>query len=199
MILKHKFKSSDRSCSIKKTVLKGFGILTGKHPCWSLFSIKLQAFRTVARLIFYMRSQDFVSHWLNKTLKNLELSINYVLLRNFKWSYANRSIFRTKLDIYDGAFFTSVKPYFKNILNSTELPLSSIFYTTHSYNSENFGRKSLVNDGTFFFRNLKLRNGMSLSINRSSHWRCSIKKGVLREFAKFTEIRMYQSLFFNQV
>ena len=34
----------------------------------------------------------------------------------------HRGIFRTKLNIHDGAFFTSVKPYFKNVLNSIELP-----------------------------------------------------------------------------
>ena len=36
-------------------------------------------------------------------------------------------------------FFTSVKPYFKNILNSIKLPLGSIFYTPFrekTYNSE---------------------------------------------------------------
>ena len=42
-------------------------------------------------------------------------------------------IFRTKPNIYDGAFFTSVKSYFKNVLNSIELPLGSIFYTTHPF------------------------------------------------------------------
>ena len=45
-------------------------------------------------------------------------------------SHAHRGIFRTKLNIYDGAFFTSVKSYFKNVLNSIKLLLSSIFYTT---------------------------------------------------------------------
>ena len=30
-------------------------------------------------------------------------------------------------------FLTSVKPYFKNVLNSIELPLGSIFYTTHPF------------------------------------------------------------------
>ena len=30
-----------------------------------------------------------------------------------------------------GAFLTSVKPYFKSVLNSIELPLGSIFCTTH--------------------------------------------------------------------
>ena len=30
-------------------------------------------------------------------------------------------------------FFTSVKSYFKNVLNSIELTLGSIFYTTHPF------------------------------------------------------------------
>ena len=34
---------------------------------------------------------------------------------------------------------------------------------------------------------------------RSSHQRCSMKKGVLRNFAKFTEKHLCQSLFFNKV
>ena len=34
---------------------------------------------------------------------------------------------------------------------------------------------------------------------RSSHWRCSVKKGVLRNFAKFTGKHLCQSLFFNKV
>ena len=46
-------------------------------------------------------------------------------------------------------FFISVKPYFKNILNSIELPLGCIFYATQSfvkkaYNCEKFWRKSLL-------------------------------------------------------
>ena len=40
---------------------------------------------------------------------------------------------RTKSNIYDGAFFTSVKPYFKNVLNSIKFPLGPIFYTTHPF------------------------------------------------------------------
>ena len=34
---------------------------------------------------------------------------------------------------------------------------------------------------------------------RSSHWRCSVRKGVLRNFTKFTGKHMWQSLFFNKV
>ena len=35
--------------------------------------------------------------------------------------------------------------------------------------------------------------------SRSSHRRCSVKKGILRNFAKFTGKHMCQSLFFNKV
>ena len=34
---------------------------------------------------------------------------------------------------------------------------------------------------------------------RSSHWRCSIKKGILRNFTKFTGKHLCKSLFFNKV
>ena len=36
-------------------------------------------------------------------------------------------------------------------------------------------------------------------IYRSSHRRCSVRKGVLRNFAKFTGKHLCQSLFFNKV
>ena len=59
--------------------------------------------------------------------------MNYGLLRSIKWSYVLRGIFRTKLRIYNEAIFTLVKPYFKNVPNLIELPLSCIFYTTHPF------------------------------------------------------------------
>ena len=34
---------------------------------------------------------------------------------------------------------------------------------------------------------------------RSSHWKCFIRKGVLRNFAKFTGKHLSQSVFFNKV
>ena len=38
-----KFKSSQPRCSVKKGFLKNFANFTGKHLCWSIISIKLQA------------------------------------------------------------------------------------------------------------------------------------------------------------
>ena len=48
MIKKYKnllSRSNHRRCSIKKGILENFGDFTGKNLCWSLFLIKLQAFR----------------------------------------------------------------------------------------------------------------------------------------------------------
>ena len=33
---------------------------------------------------------------------------------------------------------------------------------------------------------------------RSSHWRCFVRKGVLRNFARFTGKHLCQSLYFNK-
>ena len=41
---------SHRRCSIKKAVLENFPNFTGKHLCWSLFLMKLQAFRPTTLL-----------------------------------------------------------------------------------------------------------------------------------------------------
>ena len=43
------------------------------------------------------------------------------------------------------------------------------------------------------------KHSSHLSYCRSSHQRCSIEKGVLRNFTKFTGERLCQSLFFNKV
>ena len=36
------YRTSHRRCSIKRSLGKSFAIFTGKHLCWSLFSIKLR-------------------------------------------------------------------------------------------------------------------------------------------------------------
>ena len=40
---------------------------------------------------------------------------------------------------------------------------------------------------------------MIINIHKRSHQRCSVKKGVLRNFAKFTGKHLRQRLFFNKV
>ena len=40
----HRVRSSHRRCSVKKVSRNIFATFTGKHPCWSFFSIKFQTF-----------------------------------------------------------------------------------------------------------------------------------------------------------
>ena len=55
----------------------------------------------------------------------------------------------------------------------------------------------------FMFRSSHRRRSIKKSLKpatlRSSHQRCSVRKVVLRNFAKFTEKHLRQSLFFNKV
>ena len=69
-------------------------------------------------------------------------------------SYIRRGIFKTKLNIYSGAFFSLVKPYFKNVLNLIELPLGSSFSTTHPFVKKLTTVKTLsfVSNRTIFFQ-----------------------------------------------
>ena len=46
-ILQSVARNSHQRCSLKKGVLKNLANFTEKHLCWSLFLIKLQAFRPV--------------------------------------------------------------------------------------------------------------------------------------------------------
>ena len=52
------FRSSHRRCSAKKVVLKNFAVFTRKHLYWSLFLIKLQAFRPTT-LLTWTPTQTF--------------------------------------------------------------------------------------------------------------------------------------------
>ena len=45
LLWKHELNLRSWSCSLKKSVLINFGNFTGKHLCWSLFLIELQAFK----------------------------------------------------------------------------------------------------------------------------------------------------------
>ena len=94
----------------------------------------------------------------------------------------HRCVFWTKLNIYDGAFFTSAKPYFEIILNSAEFPLGSIFYTIQHFvkifgTVKNFGKESIFR--RTFFQNLKLFNG-----------RCAITKKWIMKVFKIASVKI---------
>ena len=106
------YRSSHQRRFIKKRVRKNFAKYTGKHLPWSVFLIKLQAFRLATLL---------------------------------------------KRDSYAGAEIYKI------------------------------------------FNNTSFEKHLRTTASRSSHKRCSIIKGVLKSFAKFTGKHLYQSLFFNKV
>ena len=65
-----------------------------------------------------------------------------------------------------------------------------MFLTSHGFKS---GEISCVSLGYLFCR-LKIESFFS-AVFRSSHWRCYVRKGVIRNFAKFTGKHKCQSLF----
>ena len=66
------FRSSHRRCSVKKGVLKKFGNFTGKHLCWSLFLIKLQAQSLVKKRLQHWRFPVKFAEFLRTSiLKNI--------------------------------------------------------------------------------------------------------------------------------
>ena len=54
-----------------------------------------------------------------------------------------------------------------------------------------------ISGTAFHFFKIKLQ--LIYAISRSSHQRCPMRKGVLRNFAKFTRKHLCQSLFLNKV
>ena len=88
-----KFRRSHWRCSTKKDVLKNFAIFTKMHLCWSLFIIKLQAFRT-AILLKETPTQMFFCKYL-EILKNIFFT-EYLwwLILNFLLESHNRKSFR---------------------------------------------------------------------------------------------------------
>ena len=62
------YRNSHQRCSVKKAALKNFATFAGKHPCWSLFSMKLQAWKPATLL--KRDSNTFVFLWILQNLKN---------------------------------------------------------------------------------------------------------------------------------
>ena len=106
--------------------------------------------------------QDCCKAYLLHTLLRFYFSLGKTLKK-----FIQRGIFRTKLSIYSGAFFTLVKSYFKNVLNSIELPFGSIFYTTHPFRKKlatvkTSGKKVLTMELFFFKICRKCQNHLCL-------------------------------------
>ena len=72
--------------------------------------------------------------------------------------------------------------------------------STSGYDTVSFSHLATIILVQWLSQIYNIHTGKTLAgISRSSHQRCSMKKGVLRNFAKFTEKHLCQSLLFNKV
>ena len=92
--------------------------------------------------------------------------------------------------------FQEVKPV-TNIANFSETNCETTWYIFHkrANNSQVFHKIVPKNDT----ENSSGNNQDGILFYRSSHQRCSIKKGILGNFTKFTGKHLCQSLSFNEV
>ena len=129
--------------------------------------------------LFPQLSTYCFTYWLD--LYSLFLSfmiIGPVKPLNFQWFYRSNSNFFSDKCYLDCTLKISPPGSNKSPLNSFEpsfaFPQVSIWNATQGWNGLGY-------------------------ISRSSHWRCSLRKGVVRSVAKFTGKYLCQSLFFNKV
>ena len=114
-----------------------------------------------------------------------------------KWNYGWSSMLKICTTFIVGIFkrFCCFDEVFLMALTSTEQlfiekPLCSVSCIMVTYPiSSNLCKKSYLQCYWFY----------NFSSFRSSHWRCSLRKHSLRNFAKFTGKHLWQSLFFSKV
>ena len=86
------YRSSHSQMFFKMDVLKNFIMFTGKHLCWSLFLVKLQAWRHFAE---FLRIAIFIEHlwWLLEcrviTLKEVQVASAFFLRCFFRKIFLN--------------------------------------------------------------------------------------------------------------
>ena len=120
----------------------------------------------------------FSTWWLSYKKKGLwenlrsyiEYKHNYLILMNMSKYYAVKLILKTE------SISNRATPYVSD--GKKEILMNSFFNAQFNYYPH-----------IWMLHNHK---------NRSSFWRCSIEKGVLRNFAKFTGKHLFQSLLFNK-
>ena len=101
---------------------------------------------------------------------------------------------RTKANIFNKFFAEQCAP----LKNGSVLPSSREFLTQERLISFDFSNDEILK----LIRPLNVHKAQGhddVSISRSSHQRCYIKEGVLRNYIKFTGKHLCQSLFLNKV
>ena len=87
------FRSSHRKCSIKKATTKYFVTLTGKHPWWGRFFVKLHAIRPVILLKWDSNTNIFL--WISWNFKGTPILKN-ICERMYFWKVFCDNIFQVR-------------------------------------------------------------------------------------------------------
>ena len=139
--------------------------------------------------------------------KVLKVFPNYVWIVFLK----KHNLFYVSTDVIWKTYSSS---YFSSLATAVYFPSLLCLYETNSLQRRTFHYtfipKTCVpwrKNHFGLFLNANTRSGRSKNayqidyrrLYKSSHQRCSVKKGVLRNFAKFTGKHLCQSLFFNKV
>ena len=94
-------RSSHRRCSIQKVNLKHFAIFTGKHQCWNLLLIKLEAFGHAT--ILKTDSKTGVFLWILRNfccntylIEHLRLLLRWKMRCGAYWNFIDKAEFLNK-------------------------------------------------------------------------------------------------------
>ena len=131
-----------------------------------------------------------------------KLSLNYILklflnISKFEpqcsyklYSYKKCAYFTLCFIVGSVSVVSSMKDYIGNLGSDISFLRSDVKKNLTKINR-------MRHQATFFSKN-SYKNSSERNMDRSSHRRCSVK-GAFRNFAKFTEKHLCQSLFFNKV
>ena len=149
-------------------------------------------------LYFLLKLTNFLWFIGNKKIPNKQnasewLHSKYSNFRSSHWRCSSKSVFLTKQNRCSHRKAPVLESRY-NIFAGLKKTLSQFFPIK-------FAKvlKHLFLQSIFFTEHLRTTASVTIiETDRSSHQRCSVRKGVLANFATFTEKHLSQSLFFNK-
>ena len=135
-------------CSVKKGFLKNFAKFTRKHLCWSLFLIKLQAFKPVYLLkkdsntgAFLWKLRIFKEHlfWSTSAIDFFCISetqttnnVIYILPENFIFNFRIYKIFSYLLSFlnFSSTEFVFAFAFFSHIISNISHNISNVSFSS---------------------------------------------------------------------
>ena len=135
---------------------------------------------------------------LNKIFVKLIYSIKTNMMTSFFSKFLVK-ILRKVLGVLSGVL-NRMQPTKRQPLMAIFSVIDGLVFIFFFFNIENFEQAGPnIQIWLRLLHNIMIHKYYFLELVRSSHWRCSVKKGVLRNFPKFTRKHLCQILSFNKV